>query len=93
MSGDHGHSHGSISAGARHARPLAMAFGVLALFMVAELVTGLVTGSLALLSDPVVGVGIGVFILPRTWRLAARAVRVLVQAAPPGLDLDALGSS
>jgi len=226
VSGDHGHSHGSISAGARHARPLAMAFGVLALFMVAELVTGLVTGSLALLSDaghmftdvlglamalaairlatrgrqrshrtfglyrlevlaalansvllfgvatwvlveavsrfgdptevattpvlvvavgglaanlvafallregskesmnvegaylevladtlgsvgvivgavviavtgwtwvdPVVGVGIGVFILPRTWRLAARAVRILVQAAPPGLDLDAL---
>jgi cobalt-zinc-cadmium efflux system protein len=37
--------------------------------------------------DPAVGVAIGVFILPRTWRLAAQAVRVLVQAAPPGLDL------
>lgn len=40
--------------------------------------------------DPVVGVAIGVFILPRTWRLAARAVRILVQAAPPGTDLDAM---
>jgi cobalt-zinc-cadmium efflux system protein len=40
--------------------------------------------------DPVVGVGIGLFILPRTWRLGAQALRILVQAAPPGLDLAAL---
>src|SRR5687768_1912182 len=40
--------------------------------------------------DPAVGVGIGLWILPRTWRLAAQAVRILVQAAPPGFDLSAL---
>jgi cobalt-zinc-cadmium efflux system protein len=40
--------------------------------------------------DPLVGVAIGVFILPRTWRLGAQAVRILVQAAPPGLDLAAV---
>jgi cobalt-zinc-cadmium efflux system protein len=40
--------------------------------------------------DPLVGVGIGLFILPRTWRLGAQALRILVQAAPPGLDLAAL---
>ena len=40
--------------------------------------------------DPAVGVAIGVFILPRTWRLGAQAVRILVQAAPPGLDLVGL---
>ena len=40
--------------------------------------------------DPAVGVAIGVFILPRTWRLAAQALRILVQAAPPGLDLAGL---
>jgi cobalt-zinc-cadmium efflux system protein len=38
--------------------------------------------------DPVVGVAIGLFILPRTWRLGAQAVRILVQAAPPDLDMD-----
>jgi cobalt-zinc-cadmium efflux system protein len=38
--------------------------------------------------DPVVGVGIGLFILPRTWRLGAQAVRILVQAAPPGMAID-----
>jgi cobalt-zinc-cadmium efflux system protein len=37
--------------------------------------------------DPAVGVAIGVVILPRTWRLAGQAVRILVQAAPPGVDL------
>jgi cobalt-zinc-cadmium efflux system protein len=43
--------------------------------------------------DPTVGVAIGVFILPRTWRLGAQAVRILVQAAPPGFDLAGLETS
>lgn len=38
--------------------------------------------------DPLVGAAIGAFILPRAWRLGARAVRVLVQAAPRHLDLE-----
>lgn len=42
--------------------------------------------------DPAVGVAIGLFILPRTWRLGAQALRILVQAAPPGLDLAGLES-
>jgi cobalt-zinc-cadmium efflux system protein len=37
--------------------------------------------------DPVVAAAIGVFILPRAWRLGREALRVLVQAAPPGVDL------
>lgn len=40
--------------------------------------------------DPVVGILIGAWILPRTWRLGARAVRILVQAASPDVDLDAI---
>jgi cobalt-zinc-cadmium efflux system protein len=40
--------------------------------------------------DPAVGVAIGLWILPRTWRLGGQAVRILVQAAPPGVDLDAM---
>lgn len=40
--------------------------------------------------DPLVGVAIGVFILPRTWRLGSQALRILVQAAPPGLDVETL---
>lgn len=38
--------------------------------------------------DPLVGVAIGLFILPRTWRLGRQAARILVQAAPPGTDLE-----
>ncbi|MFY1703598.1 MULTISPECIES: cation diffusion facilitator family transporter [Micromonospora] len=37
--------------------------------------------------DPLVAVGIGVFILPRTWRLARAALRILVQAAPEHLQV------
>ncbi|MGQ0830249.1 MAG: cation diffusion facilitator family transporter [Microthrixaceae bacterium] len=51
MSGDHGHHHGPIRAGERHRAPLAVAFGLLAVFMVVEVVAGLATRSLALLSD------------------------------------------
>lgn len=40
--------------------------------------------------DPVVGAGLGLWILPRTWRLAASAPRVLLQAAPAGIDVARL---
>jgi cobalt-zinc-cadmium efflux system protein len=42
--------------------------------------------------DPLVGVAIAVWIVPRTLRLAGRAVRILVQAAPPGLDVEAMAA-
>jgi cobalt-zinc-cadmium efflux system protein len=40
--------------------------------------------------DSIFGAGIGLFILPRAWRLGGRAIRILVQAAPAGLDLGEL---
>lgn len=44
------------------------------------------------LVDPIVAVGIGVFVLPRTWQLGRQALRILVQQAPEGIDLDAVRS-
>jgi cobalt-zinc-cadmium efflux system protein len=44
-----GHSHGA--AGAENERNLRIALGLTATYMIAEIVGGLVTGSLALLSD------------------------------------------
>ncbi len=40
--------------------------------------------------DPVIGAGIGLFILPRAWKLGRDALRILVQAAPEGVDLAAI---
>lgn len=37
--------------------------------------------------DPVAAIALGLFILPRAARLAAQALRVLLQAAPPHIDL------
>ena len=37
--------------------------------------------------DPVAAIGLGLFILPRAARLAAHALRVLLEAAPPHIDL------
>lgn len=40
--------------------------------------------------DPVVGAALGLWILPRSWRLAGQAIRILVQAAPAHVDLESL---
>jgi cobalt-zinc-cadmium efflux system protein len=40
--------------------------------------------------DSVAGALIGLWILPRTWRLGRRAVRILLQSAPEHVDLDLL---
>lgn len=50
MSGDHTHA-SALSSGGKHKRALTYAFGITAAFMVVEVVVGLLTGSLAILSD------------------------------------------
>ncbi|HUR74874.1 MAG TPA: cation diffusion facilitator family transporter, partial [Sporichthya sp.] len=40
--------------------------------------------------DPALAIALGVWILPRTYRLGAQALRVLLEAAPPHIDLAAL---
>lgn len=55
--------------------------------IIAALVT-MTTGWLY--ADPLFGAALGVFILPRAARLGLKALRVLVQAAPPDMDLKAL---
>jgi cobalt-zinc-cadmium efflux system protein len=40
--------------------------------------------------DAIVAIAIGVWILPRAWRLAASALRILIQAAPAGFDVERL---
>ena len=43
-------------------------------------------------ADPVVAALIGLWILPRTWHLGRKAVRILLQAAPEHVDLAVLAS-
>jgi cobalt-zinc-cadmium efflux system protein len=40
--------------------------------------------------DALVAIAIGVWIVPRAWRLAASALRILIQAAPAGFDVGGL---
>jgi len=41
-------------------------------------------------ADPIIGAAIGLFILPRAWRLGKEAVRVLLAIAPRELDVRAV---
>lgn len=40
--------------------------------------------------DPLVAVGVALFVLPRTWKLARQALRILVQQAPEQIDVRQL---
>lgn len=55
----------------------------------------LVSGAIMLLfgwryADPIIGVAIGLFVLPRTWLLARRSLRILFQHAPERVDVTEL---
>jgi cobalt-zinc-cadmium efflux system protein len=43
--------------------------------------------------DPVVAIGIGLWVLPRTWVLLRDTTNVLLQGVPQGVDLDAIRSA
>ncbi|MCG3117857.1 MAG: cation diffusion facilitator family transporter [Candidatus Manganitrophus sp. SA1] len=45
------------------------------------------------LADPIISVGIGLFILPRTWSLLIQAVNILMEAVPEHIDLGEVGKA
>jgi len=45
------------------------------------------------LADPIVGAGIGLFIVPRTWILLKQAVHILMEGTPPEVDIGLLERS
>ncbi|ETR75139.1 cation transporter [Afipia sp. P52-10] len=42
------------------------------------------------IADPIIGAGIGLFIVPRTWILLKQALHILMEATPPHVDMAAL---
>jgi cobalt-zinc-cadmium efflux system protein len=42
------------------------------------------------LADPIIGAGIGLFIVPRTWGLLRQAVHILMEGTPPEVDVAAI---
>jgi cobalt-zinc-cadmium efflux system protein len=79
----HGGAHESLNVRAAYLEVVSDA--LTSLGVVAAAVAILVTGWRA--ADPLVSVAIGVFIIPRTWRLLRQAVNVLLEGTPPHLDL------
>ncbi|CRY81873.1 cobalt-zinc-cadmium efflux system protein [Nocardia farcinica] len=56
---------------------------------VGVLVSGLVTLVFGWrYADPVIGIGIGLFVLPRAYSLGRHALRILFQHAPAGMDVE-----
>jgi len=41
-------------------------------------------------ADPIFGAFIGIFIVPRTWKLLARTLNVLMESTPPHIDVQAV---
>src|SRR5215469_1802977 len=60
-----------------------------ALGAAAVIITGVVVATTGFArADPIAALLIGVLILPRTWRLLADAIDVLLEASPRGIDLS-----
>ncbi|GLZ30167.1 cation efflux system protein [Lentzea sp. NBRC 105346] len=58
----------------------------------------LVSGAVTLIfgwryADPIIGVAIGLFVLPRTWKLAKNALHILFQHAPERIDVREVQSA
>lgn len=45
------------------------------------------------LADPLIGAGIGLFIVPRTWILLKQAVNILMEATPANVDVEKMTES
>jgi cobalt-zinc-cadmium efflux system protein len=45
------------------------------------------------LADPIIGAGIGLFIVPRTWSLMKQAIHILMEGTPPEIDVSLLEST
>lgn len=43
--------------------------------------------------DPIIGAGIGLFIVPRTWILLKQAIHILMEGTPPEIDMASLEKS
>jgi cobalt-zinc-cadmium efflux system protein len=55
----------------------------------AVVVTGIIISTTGFtLADPIASLAVGALILPRTWRLLAEAVDILLEASPKGINLD-----
>lgn len=45
------------------------------------------------LIDPIIGAGIGLLIVPRTWRLLSQVIHILLEATPVDVDMDSLSKA
>lgn len=45
------------------------------------------------LADPIIGAGIGLFIVPRTWKLLSQAAHILLEGTPPQVDVGLMERS
>lgn len=43
--------------------------------------------------DAIVAIGIGLWVLPRTWQLFKETINVLLEGVPEGIDADAVAAS
>jgi cobalt-zinc-cadmium efflux system protein len=43
--------------------------------------------------DPVIAIGIGLWVLPRTWTLLGETINILLEGVPDGMDYDAIAAA
>ncbi len=90
------HPHEAAGGRRRSDKPLCGQGGAVAVFgdMLGSLGVLVAAGIIILtgwkLADPLIGAGIGLLILPRTWTLLKQAIHILMEGTPPEVDVALL---
>ena len=84
----HGGARESLNVEGAYLEVLADTIGSIAAIIAAIVIA--TTG--ATIADPITSLAVGLFVLPRAWRLGRESLRVLLQSAPRDIDVDAITS-
>ncbi|MTV27605.1 cation transporter [Nitriliruptoraceae bacterium ZYF776] len=82
----HGGARESINIEGAYLEVLADTLGSIAAIIAAIVIA--TTG--AAIADPITSLAVGLFVLPRAWRLGRESLRILLQSAPRDVDVDAV---
>lgn len=84
----HGGARESLNIEGAYLEVLADTIGSIAAIIAAIVIA--TTG--ATIADPITSLAVGLFVLPRAWRLGRASLRVLLQSAPQDIDVDAIAT-
>jgi cobalt-zinc-cadmium efflux system protein len=97
--GTDGHSHGLVDIGKRHNEDLNVKSAYFEVLNDTLGAAGVVAAGVIILTtrfylaDPLISIGLALFILPRTWSLMKKSIHILMEGVPPNISPEEVKNS